>query len=397
MGQTHSMYAQFESLLSNFLTGIRTVNGSRAPVRDALLVRNDLGEEVAYDFKTPVANVSPQIETQFIQALSETRAFRRLHDIRFLGSLDYFIITGPNGLPHNSRFSRAQHSLGVAALAQSYLGLVDRSVHERLVCVAAALLHDIGHTPFSHTLESLFQEKFGLDHHRVSAAMIRGEDREFEDIRCVLTEFGVDPDEVIAILSGEDALFDHYFSWPINFDTIEGILRSRQYVKMSSLGLQPNKVVEAATRRANPCDERVVDSFWFAKHEMYNVVIRSAYGAMLDLVFKKIVASYDDILTPNDFYLTDIQAFRKFPALRWALDMRRFDSLREDLLGSSLNVVVRSFFVDHSVEFGLRRDRKRYLQSKEVKNLTLPKLKASLEDWPLGESHGLHHECAELF
>ncbi|WP_238651577.1 HD domain-containing protein [Paenibacillus piscarius] len=70
---------------------------------------------------------------------------RRLHYIRHGGAS--FINT------HHT-FSRLQHTLGVFALTAHF-------EPDNRTLRAAALLHDIGHAPFSHTLESIP----GVDHH----------------------------------------------------------------------------------------------------------------------------------------------------------------------------------------------------------------------------------------
>ncbi|WP_150276027.1 HD domain-containing protein [Paenibacillus tepidiphilus] len=80
------------------------------------------------------------------KALLRSMKLRRLHYIRHGGAS--FINT------HHT-YSRLQHSLGVFALTAHY------EPHNRALR-AAALLHDIGHAPFSHTLESLE----GVDHHQ---------------------------------------------------------------------------------------------------------------------------------------------------------------------------------------------------------------------------------------
>ncbi|MEK3713184.1 HD domain-containing protein [Paenibacillus sp. FSL R7-0333] len=79
------------------------------------------------------------------KALLRSKKVRRLHYIRHGGAS--FINT------HHT-FSRLQHTLGVFALTAHF-------EPDNHTLRAAALLHDIGHAPFSHTLESLP----GVDHH----------------------------------------------------------------------------------------------------------------------------------------------------------------------------------------------------------------------------------------
>ncbi len=84
-------------------------------------------------------------------ALIDTPEFQRLRRIRQLGLALYTY----QGAEH----SRFVHSLGVMHLMRRVLGLfsqhhdIDEEV--KLVACCAALLHDIGHGPFSHVIESL--------------------------------------------------------------------------------------------------------------------------------------------------------------------------------------------------------------------------------------------------
>jgi uncharacterized protein len=84
--------------------------------------------------------------------LIDTPAFQRLRRIRQMGPASLTF--------HGGEGSRFTHSVGVMAiarrafdrLAQSYPQLLPH----RAAVLAAALLHDIGHGPFSHTAEEVF-------------------------------------------------------------------------------------------------------------------------------------------------------------------------------------------------------------------------------------------------
>lgn len=332
------------------------------------------GQNEPYDFKITKSQDRSDTEAAFLDQLAQTRAFRRLADIRFLGALDYYLISAPNQHAQNSRYTRAQHSWGVTLLAQRYLREKSFTQKDRLTCLAAAMLHDIGHSAFSHTIEPAFSELFGINHHAVSEEIIRGSDPEFDDVRVTLTNFGIDPEEVVSVLSGEDRQFDHYFSGPINFDTIEGILRSRQYIKMENLGLSPWRVLHASQCRSSPNDEVTVDNFWMMKGEIYNLVIRSTFGAFLDQFFLEVFKTQKDRISPNDFYLSEVQMFRKFPILRRALGAAFVERFGEQTFPEGLEVAVRNFHVDKASDFFARDDRARYRQSKQRKRFEVPKL-----------------------
>ena len=99
--------------------------------------------------------------------LVEAPEVQRLRRIRQLG-------VGPLVFP-GAEHSRFGHALGAMALLHDALTtLVEKgtpvSEEERLAALAAALLHDVGHGPFSHTLEHDLLA--GVPHEAISRALI---------------------------------------------------------------------------------------------------------------------------------------------------------------------------------------------------------------------------------
>jgi uncharacterized protein len=327
-----------------------------------------------YDFADPQTALDESAESTLIRALAKTKAFRRLTDVRFLGALDYCFFDHPNGSKHYSRYTRTQHSIGVAALARAYLKLRPHSSKDRLLCVAAAMLHDVGHPPFSHTVEKLFVDKFGFDHHDASVRIILGQVPIGKEIFAILRDFGINPTEVVDVLSGNDEKFDGFFSGPINFDTIEGILRTRNYQKSQNLGITPLRVLIASAERHLEWSEKTVDAFWNAKDEAYGVMIRSPAGVLCDLIFCEIVKMSIHLLDESDFYSDETNMFKKIPRLREILDKTTSVGYLKEILPSSVKFQKRSFYIDKSVSFRCMNDRRRYLQSKSCETLTLKEM-----------------------
>ena len=85
--------------------------------------------------------------------LINTREFQRLRRIKQLGVCE-LVFPGAN----HSRFA---HSIGVMHVARSFLARIRRVWPELLdeeretLVLAAALVHDVGHGPFSHSFESV--------------------------------------------------------------------------------------------------------------------------------------------------------------------------------------------------------------------------------------------------
>ena len=121
-------------------------------------------------------------------ALIDTAPFQRLRRIRQLGPA-YLTF-------HGAESSRFTHSLGVLDLARRALQELCRfqpelQEHSGLL-YAAALLHDVGHGPLSHSGE----EMYGLHHESWSARLIR----EHPSLRGPLEHFATGTAEAVADL-----------------------------------------------------------------------------------------------------------------------------------------------------------------------------------------------------
>ena len=90
-----------------------------------------------------------------IRRVLESRPVRRLKDISFLGAIDYTSLVHKG--PRIGR-DRLHHTLGVAALADFISEHRNYDEETRNHVVVAALLHDIGHGPFSHAMENSIVE-----------------------------------------------------------------------------------------------------------------------------------------------------------------------------------------------------------------------------------------------
>ena len=105
-------------------------------------------------------------------ALIASRPFQRL---RFIHQLGFTFLVFP-GAEH-SRFSHALGAMHLAGRVYDALcgkgdGLLPAGSRapERRLARAAALLHDLGHAPFSHSAEELFEQ--GLDHEEMTRRLI---------------------------------------------------------------------------------------------------------------------------------------------------------------------------------------------------------------------------------
>src|SRR5690625_3928252 len=96
-------------------------------------------------FKDPVHRYV-RVSDQVIWDLIATPEFQRLRRIKQLGATNLTF--------HGAEHSRFNHSLGVYEIVRSIINKFEKypewNKGERLLCLCAALLHDLGHGPFSH-------------------------------------------------------------------------------------------------------------------------------------------------------------------------------------------------------------------------------------------------------
>lgn len=133
------------------------------------------------------------IEDKEVQELIKTKAFQRLSLIKQQGHT-YFLH------PH-AVHTRIEHSIGVYRLMNKMIAYLTAkqdivlSPYERKVAVIAALLHDIGHGPFSHCFQKVCQQ----DHGEWTIRIVR----EDEEIQSILNRTPHLSEDIVKVLKGE--------------------------------------------------------------------------------------------------------------------------------------------------------------------------------------------------
>ena len=97
----------------------------------------------------------------------ENPLFQRLRRIKQLGPAYYVF--------HGATHTRFEHSIGVMNIARKILQNIDfENEDEKQKIILAALLHDIGHFPLSHTFEKVIEKEFNLQggHEKYTEAII---------------------------------------------------------------------------------------------------------------------------------------------------------------------------------------------------------------------------------
>lgn len=159
--------------------------------------------------------------------LVNTFELQRLRRIKQLGVTEYVFPSATH--------TRFAHSIGVFNYARKLIDIIDREITLKRVggefnrprarvAVLAAMLHDIGHGPFSHAFEearkSIARQRDGKDakikkHEYFSAELVRAKNSQISEI---LLQVDVDPNEVADLIQAETPIDMYHAIISSSFD-----------------------------------------------------------------------------------------------------------------------------------------------------------------------------------
>lgn len=288
-----------------------------------------------------------------VLALLKSKPLRRLRAVSFLGAIDH-LPPGAGGQKRPPLINRLEHSIGVATLAWLYGLRKALPPDRRRLITVAALLHDVGHLPLSHSLEPLFRERFGIDHHLLTRQAIMGNGPFGDSIRNILESVEISPAAVVDVLEGADEAFDRFFSGAINFDTVDAITRLDTHNGPETL-VRAWTIIEAAAFGQGPQAIQTVDDFWMCKNAVYARFIYHDEGRMADEILRHTLRRLKAQWNRQAVTMTDDELQHSL-GLRFTEILRKYD---DRTIGQ--DVPYREFFVVKSAMFAdRRRDRERY-------------------------------------
>lgn len=159
--------------------------------------------------------------------------------------------------------TRFEHSLGTNYLAQKCIAVVSycddlahpcfRPISELMdgyhqrVFRAAALLHDVGHPPTSHTIEPALESWCGLDHTDIGEYLILK-----SDLVDVLEKNDIDPNAVVGVLKRRTqdpllSLISDFLDSPLDIDKTDYLIRDAHFSGVQ-LGVFPAERVLLTNR-----------------------------------------------------------------------------------------------------------------------------------------------------
>lgn len=165
-----------------------------------------------------------------VQDLLSTPQMQRLRRIKQLG-FSNLVYPGAN-------HSRFEHSLGTMHLASTLTrGLNSIEEDKKTEIKVAALLHDIGHGPFSHVTENVIDKYTRRRHDDVKEILGKVEIRE------VLSKYGISPGNLVKHIKGETSL-GQILSSEIDVDRMDYLVRDARYTGVAFGVVDYNRLIK---------------------------------------------------------------------------------------------------------------------------------------------------------
>lgn len=227
-------------------------------------MNSQLSEEKV--FKDPVHNYI-HVQDDIIWSLINTMEFQRLRRIRQLGT-SYLTF-------HGAEHSRFSHSLGVYEITRRIISQFERAGYgdwprdERLVTLCAALLHDLGHGPFSHSIEQAFH----MHHEDWTCKILLGD----TEVGAVLRRLGDDfPQKVASVIRKEypNPIVVNLVSSPLDADRMDYLLRDAYFTGVNYGTIDMDRIL----RMLRPFQGRIVvkesgmhavEDYLMSRYQMY--------------------------------------------------------------------------------------------------------------------------------
>ncbi|AVR00615.1 hypothetical protein OBCHQ24_16905 [Oceanobacillus iheyensis] len=232
-------------------------------------------------FKDPVHRYV-HVKDRVIWDLIAAPEFQRLRRIKQLGTTNYTF--------HGAEHSRFNHSLGVYEIVRriiyNFQGREHWNNDERLLCLCAALLHDLGHGPFSHSFEKVFK----LDHEEYTQKIILGETKVHEILEQVEEGFAQKVADVIA-KTYQNKLVVSLISSQIDADRMDYLQRDAYFTGVSYGHFDMERIL----RVMRPIEDQVVIKAT-GMHAVEDYIM-SRYQMYWQVYFHPVTRSAEVILT----------------------------------------------------------------------------------------------------
>jgi len=257
--------------------------------------------------------------------LIEAPEVQRLYNIKQLG-FAHLVFPG-------AHHTRLEHSLGAYYMASQAAEKLELDKDEKETVACAAMLHDIGHGPFSHTLESILRDTLNVDHVDLTEKLILGEHTIFEpdekefigspSVFDILNKHGIDKKEIINIIRGKvhkKPYLSQLLNSSIDVDQLDYLVRDAYYTGVAYGMIDIERFLQTLIIDNNRLAVRkkgvgVVENILMARTLMYSSVYYHKTVRIAELMLSKAIEKLNDADPFKFFKMTDAELINNLKKL----------------------------------------------------------------------------------
>ncbi len=241
----------------------------------------------------------------------DTPRFQRLRSIRQL-AMTHLAYPG-------ATHSRFEHSLGVRHIAGRLISALNINAEDAAVVRCAALMHDVGHGPFSHVSEQVVDERSGVSdvHEAVSVAILKTDQRFHAELG---EEVCTQAADLLALRGRRNYLRD-IVSGPSDADKLDYLLRDSYFTGVKYGEYDLDKIINSALVIAPDTPQSQLgfdaDGVWavegllLARHHMHRQVYGHKTRLATDIMITRALhLGIDEGALPAEAYTVGVQGDR---------------------------------------------------------------------------------------
>lgn len=239
--------------------------------------------------------------TELEKEIIDTTYIQRLHNIKQLGGA---YLTYPGAV--HTRFIHsigAMHLAGILSRALKKQEIIDKDDEAKLRL--AALLHDIGHGPFSHLYEEVAVKYLGKTHEDLATWIIIN-----SEIKDIISKYGFDYKEISRLCVGRDSTSKQFLNeaiaGPVDVDKLDFLVRDSYFTGVEYGYVDVQRLLNSTTiiddhLAVDIASISALEAYIIARYEMFKAVYYHRTVRSANLMLIKIMDYAKDYLGLTSF------------------------------------------------------------------------------------------------
>lgn len=258
-------------------------------------------------FRDPLYGNIPVLY-KIIWDLIDTKEVQRLRRIRQLSGVAMVF--------HTAEHSRFGHALGTYHIANRMINEVkdlneNLTEYEKIVFLISALLHDVGHGPFSHAFEHVFE----LKHEMITCEMIESKETE---INKVLSKYPGLASDVSGVIkhSGKYQLIESLISSQLDVDRLDYLNRDAHFTGATYGVVDVDRLIRVmriVDGKICYKDKGVhaIENYLMSRYHMYWQIYYHPVARSYEIILESIYKRIKDLIVTGEKIEADVKSLIK--------------------------------------------------------------------------------------